>query len=75
MTSRALPLWLNPPPVPRCPVRACPVRYRGGEDRLCPVHEHDHEDHPVAPAWLLDDPGGAARTVRNALAPDPPGAA
>src|SRR6516162_9449351 len=27
---------------PRCPIRACPVRYRAGPDRLCPEHQ-DHD--------------------------------
>ncbi len=30
-------------PLPRCPVRACPVRYvNGGSDRLC--RDHDASD-------------------------------
>jgi hypothetical protein len=66
----------SPPARPRCPVRACPVRYRAGPDRLCPIHQHDAGDHPVViPAWLRDAPHGVTGQARNALAPDPPGAA
>ena len=35
---------------PRCPVRACPVRYRGGPDRLCAEHQAD--DSTVTAAGL-----------------------
>jgi hypothetical protein len=28
--------------MPRCPVKGCPVRYRGGPDRLCPAHQDEH---------------------------------
>jgi len=26
---------------PRCTTRSCPVRYRGGPDRACPLHQQD----------------------------------
>lgn len=29
---------------PRCPERGCPVRYRGGPDRLCPEHQAEAAD-------------------------------
>lgn len=27
--------------LPRCPFKGCPVRYRGGPDRLCPEHQRE----------------------------------
>jgi hypothetical protein len=27
------------PPLARCPAKGCPVRYRGGPDRPCPMHQ------------------------------------
>jgi hypothetical protein len=27
---------------PRCPIRGCFIRYRGGDDRLCPIHQQEH---------------------------------
>ena len=27
--------------LPRCPSPACPIRYRGGPDRLCADHQPD----------------------------------
>ncbi len=31
-------------PLPRCPFKGCPVRYRGGPDRLCAEHQHGGGD-------------------------------
>ena len=28
---------------PRCVVRGCPVRFKAGLDRPCPMHQHDAE--------------------------------
>jgi hypothetical protein len=51
---------------PRCPVRGCPVRYRGGPDRLCPGHQADHDDtgQPTRAALLA---------APAADRPEPPG--
>lgn len=43
---------------PRCPVPACPVRYRGGPDRPCPEHQADAADLHQLAAELLAAPGG-----------------
>jgi hypothetical protein len=29
---------------PRCPVPGCFVVYRGGPDRLCPIHQAERDD-------------------------------
>jgi hypothetical protein len=47
----------NPPGRPRCPVRGCPVVYRGGPPRLCPSHQDDgtasvKQPYQDAAAWL-----------------------
>jgi hypothetical protein len=34
--------------LPRCPARACPVRYHGGSDRLCSDHQDSHHTGSVA---------------------------
>jgi hypothetical protein len=36
----------------RCPAKACPVRYRGGPDRLCAEHQHGDRDMASAAAQL-----------------------
>ena len=36
----------------RCPFKACPVRYRGGPDRLCAEHQHGDGDIATAAASL-----------------------
>jgi hypothetical protein len=35
-------------------VRACPVRYRGGPDRLCAGHQRDRDAEAGASPGLLD---------------------
>ena len=52
---------------PRCPVPACPVRYRGGPDRLCPAHQHEQDRDTSAPE-LMEGP--AVRRAVNLLTPD-----
>ncbi len=39
--------------LPRCPVKACPIRYRGGPDRLCPSHQDDGHGDITAAAQAL----------------------
>jgi hypothetical protein len=29
---------------PRCPIRGCFIVYRGGDDRLCPIHQADPDN-------------------------------
>jgi hypothetical protein len=48
---------------PRCPAPACPVRWRGGADRLCP----DHAPAPDPPPL----PGLAALLLARATVLDP----
>jgi hypothetical protein len=61
---------------PACPVRGCPVRYRGGPDRLCPDHVDEPVRDPAAEAWrerldaLMGAPGGLLAATGSA-AEDP----
>lgn len=44
---------------PRCTVRGCPVRYRGGRNRPCP----DHQSEDDAAAAVREGLGVPARLV------------
>jgi hypothetical protein len=70
-----------PPRFPRCPVSACPVRFRGGPDRLCAVHLAD-EVTMLAPQalasitagqWHGELPAGPAELPAGPAGPGDPG--
>jgi hypothetical protein len=50
---------------PRCPAPSCPVRWRGGPDRMCPDHA---EDEPARLPEPWRRPGGADGNVDAAMA-------
>ena len=57
--------------LPRCPVRGCPVRYRGGPDRLCPGHQDDGV-HDQAAELGIDLGPRAVWQPRETTKEDPP---
>ena len=35
---------------PRCPAKACPIRWRDGPDRECSEHRQDRDQYDIAAA-------------------------